>query len=72
MRLDDFFGTQLPVSREATDCTPKGRLTQHEAALAEQPWREVRGSLCVKPLPHEDEFYVRAESQPRAACVAEN
>jgi hypothetical protein len=46
--------------------TPKGRLTRHEAALAEQPWREVRPQLRVKLLPHARELYVLAESQARA------
>ncbi len=46
--------------------TPKGRLTRHEAALASQPWREVRPHLRVKLLPHEGELYVLAESQARA------
>ena len=46
--------------------TPKGRLTRHEAALAEQPWREVRPQLRVKLLPHEGELYVLADSQARA------
>jgi hypothetical protein len=46
--------------------TPKGRLTRHEAALAEQPWHEVRPQLRVKLLPHDGELYVLAESQARA------
>ena len=46
--------------------TPKGRLTRHEAALAERPWREVRPQLRVKLLPHDGELYVLAESQARA------
>lgn len=46
--------------------TPKGRLTRYEAALAQQPWREVRMHLRVKLLPQEGELYVLAESQARA------
>jgi hypothetical protein len=46
--------------------TPKGRLTRHEAALAAQPWHDVRPQLRVKLLPHEGELYVLAESQARA------
>jgi hypothetical protein len=46
--------------------TPKGRLTQHEAALAEKPWQAVRPQLRVKLLAHEGELYVLAESQARA------
>jgi transposase len=46
--------------------TPKGRLTRHEAALASQPWREVRPQLRVKLLPHEGELYVLAASEARA------
>lgn len=46
--------------------TPKGRLTRYEAALAQQPWREVRTHLRVKLLPQEGELYVLAESQARA------
>ena len=46
--------------------TPKGRLTRYEAALAEQPWREVRPQLRVKLLPCDGEVYVLAESGARA------
>jgi transposase len=46
--------------------TPKGRLTRLEAALAEQPWREVRPQLRVKLLPRAGELYVLAASEPRA------
>jgi hypothetical protein len=46
--------------------TPKGRLTQYEAALAEKPWQAVRPQLRVKLLPQEGELYVLAESQARA------
>ena len=46
--------------------TPKGRLTRFEAALAEQPWREVRPQLRVKLLPCDGEVYVLAESGARA------
>jgi hypothetical protein len=46
--------------------TPKGRLTRLEAALAEQPWREVRPQLRVKLQPREGELYVLAAREPRA------
>jgi len=46
--------------------TPKGRLTRHEAALAERPWQDVREGLRVKLLPEAGEVYVLAESQARA------
>jgi hypothetical protein len=46
--------------------TPKGRLTQYEAALAEKPWQAVRPQLRVKLLADEGELYVLAESQARA------
>ena len=46
--------------------TPKGRLTKLEAALAQQPWREVRAQLRVKLLPCDGEVYVLAESAARA------
>lgn len=47
--------------------TPKSRLTRYEAALAEQPWQDVRPQLRVKLLPQEGELYVLAESQARAS-----
>ena len=46
--------------------TPKGRLTQYEAALAEKPWQTVRPQLRVKLLAQAGELYVLAESQARA------
>ena len=46
--------------------TPKGRLTQLEAALAQRPWQEVHPQLRVKLLPQEGELYVLAESTARA------
>jgi hypothetical protein len=46
--------------------TPKGRLTQYEAALADKPWQAVRPQLRVKLLPQDGELYVLAESQARA------
>jgi hypothetical protein len=45
---------------------PKGWLRRLEAALAEQPWREVRPQLRVKLLSSEGELYVLAASEPRA------
>jgi hypothetical protein len=46
--------------------TPKGRLTQLEAQLAQRPWREVRPQLRVKLLPQAGELYVLAHSGARA------
>lgn len=46
--------------------TPKGRLTQLEAALAQRPWQEVHPHLRVKLLPQAGELYVLAESAARA------
>jgi hypothetical protein len=46
--------------------TPKGRLTQLEAALAQRPWQEVHPQLRVKLLPQAGELYVLAESAARA------
>lgn len=45
--------------------TPKGRLTQLEAALAEKPWQEIHAQLRVKLLPQADELYVLAQSRAR-------
>jgi hypothetical protein len=47
--------------------TPKGRLTQYEAALLEKSWQEVRPGVRVKLLPQEKELYVLAESTDRIA-----
>ena len=45
--------------------TPKGRLSQYEAQLLEQPWQAVRAGVQVKLLSEEGELYVLAESQDR-------
>lgn len=45
--------------------TPKGRLSQLEAALTELPWQQVREGITVKLLPHQDECYVFAQSASR-------
>jgi transposase len=45
--------------------TPKGRLSQLEAALTELPWQKVREGITVKLLPQEGECYVFAQSQSR-------
>jgi transposase len=45
--------------------TPKGRLGKLEAALAGQPWSEVREGVTVKLLPQEGELYVCARSHDR-------
>lgn len=47
--------------------TPKGRLSQYEAALLEKSWQEVRPGVRVKLLPQEKELYVLAESADRIA-----
>jgi transposase len=45
--------------------TPKGRLSQLEAALTERPWQQVRDGITVKLLPHQGECYVFAQSAAR-------
>ncbi len=45
--------------------TPKGRLSQYEAQLLEQPWQTVRAGVQVKLLSEAGELYVLAESQDR-------
>ncbi len=45
--------------------TPKGRLTQYEAALLELPWQQVRPGVEVKLLAQEGELYVLAQSRDR-------
>jgi transposase len=45
--------------------TPKGRLSQYEEELLEQPWQAVREGVQVKLLPQEGELYVLAESKDR-------
>ncbi|MCU0788166.1 MAG: IS1634 family transposase [Verrucomicrobia bacterium] len=45
--------------------TPKGRLSQLEAALTELPWQRVREGITVKLLPQEGECYVFAQSESR-------
>jgi transposase len=45
--------------------TPKGRLSQYEKALLEQPWQAVRAGVQVKLLAQEGELYVLAESKDR-------
>jgi hypothetical protein len=45
--------------------TPKGRLTQLEQLLLDQPWQQVRTGVHVKLLAQEGEFYVFAESADR-------
>lgn len=62
--LAELRATQTPVRYLVG--TPKGRLSRYEAALAEQPWQEVRPQLRVKLLPSEGELYVLAESGARA------
>jgi hypothetical protein len=46
--------------------TPRGRLTQLEAALVQRPGQAVHPHLRVKLLPQEGELYVLAESAARA------
>jgi transposase len=45
--------------------TPKGRLSQFEQALLEQPWQVMREGVQVKWLPREGELYVLAQSTDR-------
>jgi transposase len=45
--------------------TPKGRLSQLEAALTKRPWHQVRDGITVKLLPHQGECYVFAQSASR-------
>ena len=45
--------------------TPKGRLTQFEKLLLDQPWQEARKGVQVKLLAQDGEFYVFAESADR-------
>jgi transposase len=45
--------------------TPKGRLSQYEQRLLEQPWQAVRDGVQVKLLSAEGELYVLAESKDR-------
>jgi hypothetical protein len=47
--------------------TPKGRLSQLEAALLDQPWQQVRAGIDVKLLPHSADLYVLARSERRVA-----
>ena len=47
--------------------TPKGRLTQLEAALVDQPWQSARPSVRVKLLAQEGELYVLVHSAARVA-----
>src|ERR1700756_1648242 len=45
--------------------TPKGRLTQFEKLLLDQPWQEARKGVQIKLLAQDGEFYVFAESADR-------
>lgn len=45
--------------------TPKGRLSEPEAALTELPWQKVRDGITVKLLPQDGECYVFAQSASR-------
>jgi transposase len=45
--------------------TPKGRLSQYEQRLLEEPWQAVRDGVQVKLLSEEGELYVLAESKDR-------
>jgi transposase len=45
--------------------TPKGRLSQMEAALVQLPWQQARPSVRVKLLPQDQELYVYVESRDR-------
>jgi hypothetical protein len=45
--------------------TPRGHLTQYEAALSTLAWKDVRESVRVKLLPRDKEIYILAESRDR-------
>lgn len=45
--------------------SPRGRLTQLEKAFLTKPWEDVRESVQVKLIEHEEEIYVLARSQGR-------
>jgi transposase len=45
--------------------TPKGRLSQYERQLLDQPWQVVREGVQVKLLPQDKELYVLAQSADR-------
>jgi transposase len=45
--------------------TPKGRLSQFQAAWLEQDWQTVREGVEVKLVPQAGELYVLTRSQPR-------
>lgn len=45
--------------------TPKGRLSQYEKSLTQQPWQKVRDGVDVKLLPQDNEVYVLAQSRDR-------
>ena len=45
--------------------SPRGRLTQLEKALVAKPWENVRESVQVKLVEHDNETYVLARSQGR-------
>lgn len=45
--------------------TPKGRLSQYEQQLLDQPWQVVREGVAVKLLPQDKELYVLAQSADR-------
>src|SRR5258705_13789306 len=45
--------------------TPKGRLSQLESKLVDQPWQEVRAGVQVKLLPESGERYILAQSLDR-------
>jgi transposase len=47
--------------------TPKGRLTELEAALLKLPWEEARPKVKVKLLAQEAELYVLVQSQARVS-----
>ena len=61
--LEQMRASDPPVSYLVG--TPKGRLTQLEEPLLQQPWREARPSVRVKLLAREGETYVLAESEAR-------
>ena len=61
--LDEMREASPPISYLVG--TPKGRLSQYEKQLTQQPWKKVREDISVKLLVEGQETYVYAQSQGR-------
>jgi transposase len=61
--LAEMRNSELPVHYLVG--SPRGRLTQLEKAFLTKPWEDVRESVRVKLIEHEEEIYVLARSQGR-------